>query len=245
MVPQDFLRMEYNIHHPKRKSIFAVFLHNDHATFTTIEKETRLRSNEVAYFLNQLISEGAIIKDGESYRLSETAEKYVPFVVDSSEKLSPLPVVLIAFQHHGKLLLLKRKKRPYLDYWGLPGGRIRINETIEAAATRILHEKAFAHGTFTGVNAVVHERHDTGSVLHAFLLILVSVEGEPLKETDERIWATIEDLDMIRMIPSDKWLAKHKLGERITIPSETITENEEGLTIHMTNGDLSNTPGGL
>ncbi|MGZ3427951.1 MAG: NUDIX hydrolase [Polyangia bacterium] len=41
-----------------------------------------------------------------------------------------------------ELLLIRMKREPYTGKWALPGGRIRGDETVEAAAVRELHEKA-------------------------------------------------------------------------------------------------------
>ncbi len=41
-----------------------------------------------------------------------------------------------------ELLLIRMKREPYTGQWALPGGRIRGDETVEAAATRELSEKA-------------------------------------------------------------------------------------------------------
>ena len=40
-----------------------------------------------------------------------------------------------------KVLLVKRAHEPFKGKWAIPGGFIRISETIDAAALRILKEK--------------------------------------------------------------------------------------------------------
>lgn len=40
------------------------------------------------------------------------------------------------------VLLLKRSEHPYADCWALPGGFVGIAESLDAAAERVLHEKA-------------------------------------------------------------------------------------------------------
>ncbi|MCU1282401.1 MAG: hydrolase [bacterium] len=41
-----------------------------------------------------------------------------------------------------ELLLIRMKREPFTGKWALPGGRIRGDETVEAAAVRELYEKA-------------------------------------------------------------------------------------------------------
>lgn len=225
--------MNLNLVHPKRKRMFEVFLHHNIVKFNVIEKETGFRSNEVAYLLNQFIREGVIKKNQELYQLGEHAEQFVPFFVQSMENLSPLPVVLIAYRHGEKILVLRRTKKPYLDYWGLPGGRIRVHETIEEAASRIMHEKAFVHGAYKGVNAIIHEQHNVSKIMHAYFLFLVTIEGEHIKDVPGRKWTTLSGMDSLAMIPSDRWFAQHKLGETISIPHEIVDEKEDGLILQV------------
>jgi 8-oxo-dGTP diphosphatase len=46
--------------------------------------------------------------------------------------------------HEGRLsaLLLQRDQHPFAGHWALPGGFVDIDEAIDAAAERVLHEKA-------------------------------------------------------------------------------------------------------
>lgn len=48
----------------------------------------------------------------------------------------PKKVVTVFIFQDNKLLLLKRKKQPYIDCWAPPGGKLDDNESPEAAAYR-------------------------------------------------------------------------------------------------------------
>src|SRR3989338_7923420 len=189
---------------PKRKAVFTLFLHHERLAFHQIEKLLGLRSNDVAYFLEQLMKDGVLLKRNGVYQLTQEAEKYVPYFVETSEHLSPLPVILIAYRVGEEVLIHKRVKKPYLGMWALLGGRIRIHESIEDASLRILREKYGLTVAFVRCNAVMHERHVVESVLHAFFLILVTVNGTWMKDTSARHLVNVDDLEKYEMIPSDR-----------------------------------------
>lgn len=46
-------------------------------------------------------------------------------------------------------LLLRREQHPEKDKWALPGGFVRLEESLDAAAARVLADKARLHGVFT------------------------------------------------------------------------------------------------
>lgn len=47
-----------------------------------------------------------------------------------------------------QVLLIKRKKQPYAQMWAIPGGFVRINESLEEAAARELAEETGVTGVY-------------------------------------------------------------------------------------------------
>ena len=234
--------MDYNLSHPKRKKIFERFLYSEKLRFSELEKSTGIRSNELAYFLQKLLDEKIIEKEDHTYKLSKEAEKYIPFFATAG-KFSPLPVVLVAYENNGKLLLLKRAKRPYANYWGLIGGRILIDETIEQAAKRQIKEKAFVEGEFESVNAVIHERvKEEGNVLHAYFHRMVTVKGNnAIKEKDNLKWFYVDNLPE-NTIPSDLWMIRTKLGKTVIINEEVMDLKGGKLALNLEKSPLVSKP---
>jgi ADP-ribose pyrophosphatase YjhB (NUDIX family) len=195
------------------KSILRPFLYNSNLKFSEIEKQTKIRSNKLAYHLKNLTKKGILKKQKGIYSLSETSEYLIPFL---SQKTAVLPVVLIAITNEkGKIFLHKREKRPFKDKLSLPGGRIILNETISQATERIMKEKFRINVIFKKVNSISLEQvKKKKETLHSFLLILVTAI------TKDKI--TYSTPNKIKTISSDYNLIKNDLNKEIKI-KELIT----------------------
>jgi 8-oxo-dGTP diphosphatase len=55
-------------------------------------------------------------------------------------------VIFTVEKNQLKVLLIKMKKAPYTGYWAAPGGLIKPQESVDAAASRVLKEKAGLSG---------------------------------------------------------------------------------------------------
>ncbi|MFC1754558.1 NUDIX hydrolase [Thermoproteota archaeon] len=213
----------------KRRDIFKQFLYNNSMKFSEIERATKIRSNELAYFLQKMIDDSILMKDNGNYILTKQAEKHIPFFVEDN-KQSPLPVVLVACRNHeGKILLIHRKKRPYNNQWSLPGGRIKLHETIEDATIRNIKEKTFLDVKFVSVNAIVHEHYKADEEMKsAFMLFFVLTEPlNQIKEQPHLRWFSLDEIKELKMIPSDQWLVLNKLESRTDVIHETINEDSQ------------------
>ncbi len=226
--------MEDKLSNPKRKNIFQQFLYAKELRFNEIEKATGIRSNELAYFIQKLLDDGVLVKKDELYGLSQQAEKYIPFFVDSEEKQSPLPVVLVACVKEGRVLLWRRSKRPYEGKWSLPGGRIRLSETVEQTTLRLMKSLTFIDAKFESCNAVVSEKNvEAGIVKHAFMIIFTCASPlNEIKEKENIRWFALDELPD-DMIPSDKWLVQNKVDSRIDLCEESICTDNDSFSMSL------------
>ena len=59
---------------------------------------------------------------------------------------NPIPtidIILSESSNSNKILLIKRKKDPFKDYFSLPGGFVNKNENVEDAVRREAEEELF------------------------------------------------------------------------------------------------------
>jgi len=218
----------------KINDIFRQFLYSHKLKFSEIEKKTGIRSNELAYLIKRMVSEGILAKADDYYELTEESEKQIPHFSESSET-SPLPVVLVACVKGNRTLLVKRKKRPYKDYWALPGGRMLASEAIKNSAVRVLKEKTFVDSKFISVNAVVHERYgEKGKVKHAFILFFTKVALlSDIKEKEDVKWFGKSELRKIKIVPSDLWLVESRMNSNVDVTEEILEEERTGLKLRF------------
>jgi 8-oxo-dGTP diphosphatase len=185
-----------------------------------------------------MVKEGLLVKRGEYYLLTEHAEKYIPLFSDIfGIDVSPLPIILVAIIHKDKILLVKRNKRPYKDYWSMIGGKLLLHEDIKEAAIRQVKEKTGLDAEFISLNNVMHERVEgSGIVKHSFILLFVKVDIKDTKFRETKAgalkWFNIAKLEQDKIIPSDYWLIKHSLNKKMTIPRLYMHENEGIIESH-------------
>ncbi|MBS3141163.1 NUDIX hydrolase [Candidatus Woesearchaeota archaeon] len=210
----------------ERKEIFKLFLKSNKLKFAEIEKLLKIRSNFLAYYLKNMQKDELIDKKGDYYCLNKNAEKYLP-VLSQINDVGPLPVILVGLINENKILLMKRKIRPYKDYYGLIGGKIKIEEDFKEASLRIIKEKTSLSSEFISLNSVFHERVLDKIVKHSFILFFSKLKTSEI-EFKESSYGSLKwfDLDNLKgkIIPSDLWLIQNKLNSKIDVKSAFLVE---------------------
>ncbi|MGV8141663.1 MAG: NUDIX domain-containing protein [Candidatus Woesearchaeota archaeon] len=229
--------MQKSLNKKERAEIFKLFLENTKLKFNEIEKHLKIRSNMVSYHLTSMVHDGLLVKKGEYYLLTENAEKYIPMFSEIfGYDIGPLPVVLVAVMNkkQNRILLIKRNKRPYKNYWSMIGGKILLHEDFKDASIRKVREKTGLDSQFISVNDILHERVEgSGIVKHSFILLFtkVLVPVSKFKETraGELKWFNIDRLDPESIIPSDYYLIKNSINKRYKM---------KNLYMHETDGKI-------
>lgn len=217
-----------------KHKIFELFASSKRLRFSEIEKLVGMKSNTLAYHLDGLVKEGMLEKDGDDYLLSAHGEKLLPFFAHITQKITGgcLPVVLAAIVKDNQILLLKRKKRPYQGYWGMPGGKLHLEESIEECALREVKEETGLDCTFSHIATIAHERVKENELYkHAFLLFFVVLKSKTVQikesEAGKLEWFPLKTLQPERIIPSDYHMIKDHLKEKAHITNVIMEEKEE------------------
>lgn len=219
-----------------RNKIFELFIKKKKLRFSDIEKALGIKTNTLAYHLNSMTKEGMLVKEDDEYKLSAHGEKLLPFFAHITQKITGgcLPVVLSAIVKSNQVLLLKRKKRPYQGYWGLPGGKLHLEESVQECALREVKEETGLDCTFSHIAAIVHERVKEDNMFkHAFLIffVVLKLKSGQLKESEEGNleWFDLKTLQPSRIIPSNYYLLKDYLNDEAHIHQVIIEEKDERL----------------
>ncbi|MEI6850006.1 MAG: winged helix-turn-helix transcriptional regulator, partial [archaeon] len=156
------------------RKILNLFLKNNKLKFNEIEKNLDIRSNKLAYHMKKLVEKGVLVKEGESYSLSEASEYMIPYL---SEKNNVLSIILIKLGKGKEVFLYGREKRPFKGYLSMPGGRLLIGESIKEAVKRIMKTKHVIDANLVKINSVSLENIKKGNkIINSFILIFVEAK---------------------------------------------------------------------
>lgn len=228
--------MKHSFAKKERELIFTMFADNRKLKFSEIEKKLNIRSNMVAYHLEQMAKEGVLNKNSGVYSLTREGEKYLPIANHlNGAEMSPLPVVIVALMNKDKILMIKRNKRPYQNYWGLLGGKMLLEESFEQATLRQVKTKSGLMSKFVSINSVMHERvTGEGIVKHSFILFFTKAVTEDIRlwesEYGEIKWVKLADISKEKVIPSDLWLIQNKLDSKVSVNNVSMLETQGELS---------------
>lgn len=112
----------------------------------------------------------------------------------------------------GEILLLKRRKDPYANYWGLPGGKINFGESPEEAIEREIKEETDIDAKLVGlkglVNEIIYEEKKNEELMH-FIIWVCELKPSHFKAREsvegKLRWLSLKTLAKFKrvIIPSD------------------------------------------
>ena len=89
--------MENKILRKERENIFELFIKKHKLKFSEIEREIKIRSNNLNYHLKKMINENLLEKKEDYYYLTIEAEKIMPFFAHlTGKEQGPLTIITAA-----------------------------------------------------------------------------------------------------------------------------------------------------
>ncbi|MBP9738313.1 NUDIX domain-containing protein [Candidatus Saccharibacteria bacterium] len=135
-------------------------------------------SNLYQYHLKRLIDSGFIQKQGSEYTLStkglQYADRHSSELKD--ERSQPKLVTILLLENEaGEVLLIPRKKQPFIGMYNLPSGKIHEGESLLEAGHRELAEKVGIEGGIElrpagTVHLAISDGSETISEFYGFVL---------------------------------------------------------------------------
>ena len=137
----------------------------------------------------------------------------------------PVPLVGVAavvFDAQGRALLVLRGRPPSQGLWGLPGGLLRLGETLQDGARREVAEETGVTIQVEGLAGVFEpiERDAQGRVRYHYVVIdfwARHVVGEPQAGDDaaQVRWVGVSELDALPMRPETRQVIRdaHRLWQ--------------------------------
>jgi len=212
-------------------------------------------SNKFAYHLGKLVEKNIIKKtssvsekgEQDIYELTPDGIHMVSSIdgQDIKEKKRPIVCTFIMGYENGKLLLNRREKQPFMDYVGVPGGKVEFGSLLpEEAAREFVEETGLVAGKLELKHITNYRTYDkpTGELTHhviGFFFLATEITGELIKKTREgsNIWVTLEETKKLKMYPDFPSFSKALL-ENTTITfteADRFTQDGEFVDIHFLN----------
>lgn len=132
---------------------------------------------------------------------------------------APQPAVGAVVFKGDAVLLVQRGSAPSLGMWAIPGGRVRLGETLQAAAEREILEETgvvIRAGEPVLVFDVV-QQDERGVVKYHYVIVdlaadYVSGELRAGDDADDARWITEEELKRMRVNPATRRLLAEKFN---------------------------------
>lgn len=127
----------------------------------------------------------------------------------------------MVFKDH-KVLLVKRGRPPSQGLWSIPGGRLELGETLQAAAEREIFEETgvVIRATDPVFTFDIVERDDKGTIQFHYVIVDLAAEylsGEPIANDDAQEARWLSPQDLLTLPVSDKTLDLLRHQFRFTV----------------------------
>ena len=180
--------------HYIQKDIIQSLAINSPQRFSQLQP-SHIPNNTFSYHLKRLLELGYVKPDTAlGYVATRKALKTIQYSTEKTKRpIAPAVITMIYVTNDlGEVLVLNRRKYPFIDYFGLPSGLMHTGEAIEHAAKRELFEKtgikATKDLTYSGVLDFQYLEQDSEDIfVHAVAFVYTYDYGNlplPIRAND-------------------------------------------------------------
>jgi ADP-ribose pyrophosphatase YjhB (NUDIX family) len=228
-----------DLHHIQ-KSIIEKLSNNNLLRFSELQPKD-IPNNVFTYHLKRLESTGYIKHyDRKGYAATRKALKTIHYTERSSRhKISPILLTAIyVSDSNNRVLLLKRKNKPFASSFGIPSGTIHQDESIFDAAKRELYEKTglipslLSPLSYAGVIDFKYRQSTTGDIfVHciAFIYKITNIEPTEVSLGEETRFGSLDwsTLTRPKILPEVRAIVEIIKSGNQAISSYDFDEPEE------------------
>lgn len=204
------------------QQILKKLMYNKEMSYNRLRDE--VPSNKFAYHLNKLIDKKIIKKSGENYILTSEGIHLISSLdgVKLVEKKKPVTCVFIMGVKDNTILVNKRKKQPFLDYIGIPGGKVEFGDRLpQQAAQELLEETGLVANKLelrliTNFRTYDKESNELNHHVIGFFFLATELSGDLINSNREgdNIFMTREDALKEKTYPDFEFFTEQMLSDR-------------------------------
>ena len=188
--------------------IISALIFKKGARFSQLNVE-KLPSDQFNYHIKELIKKEILVKNGDSYELTDKG-KIISWDINASsatiEKRPTTAVKTVCIKKEDgivKYLLQKRTKHPYYGYYCFPGGKIKMGKKMEDEAIEILFDETGYKGTaeLKAIHRLITKIDNTETAFDniGYHFLVTNITGK-LKNTPygKNYWMALEEIQKLR-----------------------------------------------
>ncbi|MBN1175415.1 NUDIX domain-containing protein [Candidatus Woesearchaeota archaeon] len=203
------------------QQILKKLMYNKGMSYNKLRDE--VPSNKFAYYLNKLVEEDIVKKNEDIYELTSEGIHLIASIdgVDIVQKKKPIVCTFVLGKDGDKLLMNRRAKQPFLNYVGIPGGKVEFGSRLpEEAARELLEETGMSAEKFelrliTNFRTYDKETNELTHHVIGFFFLATGLSGE-LKSKDregENLFMTRDEALKDKVYPDVEFFTAQMLGD--------------------------------
>lgn len=203
------------------QQILKKLMYNKDMSYNRLRDE--IPSNKFSYHLNKLIEQGIIVKEGDKYNLTADGIHLISSLdgVELTQKKKPVLCTFVLGVKDDLLLVNKRAKQPFMDYIGIPGGKVEFGGSMpQEAAKEFVEETGLKADNLTLRLIINFRTYDkkTNELTHhvvGFFFLATDLSGDLIESNREgdNLFISRDDALKEKTYPDFDFFTKQMLSD--------------------------------